>query len=154
VQSLDCLHAEPTSRISAFLDGLHRYVSNGTIELGNFGFGLKPFLDSEVGRDEWDHGIHTGLRRREVSTCVQVRKKDPNEACSKQDVALVMKIPAPSSVTSAAEATSSHGVVDTACGLVRKIALIHASVQLPRSCAVLNEGKAKEINQLRENESN
>jgi hypothetical protein len=57
-----------------FLDGLHRYVSNGTIELGNFCFGVKPFVDPEVGCDEWDHGIHTGIEETGVSTCVQVRK--------------------------------------------------------------------------------
>jgi hypothetical protein len=68
--------------------------SNGTIELGNFCFGVKRFVDPEVGRDEWDHRIHAGIEETGVSTCVRVRKKDPNEACSKQNVALVTKIPA------------------------------------------------------------
>jgi hypothetical protein len=55
------------------------------------------------GRDEWDSGVHTGTEETGVSTCVQVRKKDPNEACGKQNVALVTKIPAAPSTTSAAE---------------------------------------------------
>jgi hypothetical protein len=102
-----------------FPDGCIQICSNGTIELGNFCFGVKPFVDPEVDCDEWDHGIHTGIEETRVSTCVQVHKKDPDEACSKQNVARVTKIPAaPPSVTSAAETTSSHGVMDIACGLI------------------------------------
>lgn len=55
VQSLNYLSKRSANSSNiCFLDGLHRYVSNGTIELANFCFGVKPFVDPEVGRDEWD----------------------------------------------------------------------------------------------------
>jgi hypothetical protein len=85
---------------------------------------VKPFVDPEVGCDEWDHGIHTGLEETRVSTGVQVHKKDPHEAWYAKSLDLC------------------------------KCAVTAQLCDYQQLDGVRPKGNAKEINQLLENESN